>query len=247
MTTSGIVVPCFNEAPRWDAAYWTRILQTVPARFLFVDDGSVDETRDRIIAVTAGTESGCLSFSSNRGKAEAVRLGLLELMQDKSVQVVGYLDADGAFAVSDIARLQTLFQQLQTLRSIDALWSSRVALAGRDIQRSDRRHYIGRIVATMISVGYGSIPYDTQSGFKLFRVAEPLRESLSQAFVTRWLFEVELLARWRSICGRPMNIWEEPVEFWHDVPGSKIRGRELVRIARDLARVKSEQRRFLTA
>ena len=240
----GVVVPCFNEGARWDTAYWTSILQEVPARFLFVDDGSVDETRVKIEAVIAGTESGCISLDSNRGKAEAVRLGFLELLKDESIHVVGYLDADGAFAIADIARFQKLFEQLEDSRSFDALWSSRVALAGRDIRRSDLRHYTGRFVATVVSIGYGSIPYDTQSGFKLFQVTETLRECFVQSFKTRWLFEIELLARWRSICGHPMKIWEEPVNFWHDVPGSKIRGRELMRIARDLAWVKREQRRL---
>jgi glycosyltransferase involved in cell wall biosynthesis len=240
----GVVVPCFNEATRWNTNYWRDLIDTVPARFLFVDDGSVDGTGEIIKATTAGTDSACLHMATNQGKAEAVRRGLLEFLTDSEIHGVGYLDADGAFAIPDISRMQTLFEELVVVRSIDALWSSRVALAGRNIQRSDRRHYIGRIIATLVSLGYGEIPYDTQSGFKLFRASDSLRESIEQPFKTRWLFEIELLARWQFVTGRPMNIWEEPLDHWHDVPGSKIRGRELVRILRELNSVKREQRRF---
>ena len=241
--TVGVVVPCFNEAVRWDVAYWRDLLSRAPSRFLFVDDGSSDATGEKIQEAIAGTNSQLLSMPVNRGKAEAVRQGILELLNDQSVHAVGYLDADGAFALSDIARLQSLFEQLIHARSIDALWSSRVALAGRDIKRSNRRHYIGRAIATLISAGYGEIPYDTQSGYKLFRVSDSLLASVEKPFKTRWLFEIELLARWQSVSERPMTIWEEPVEYWHDVPGSKIRGREALRIARELSIVKQEQRR----
>jgi len=240
----GIVVPCFNEAARWNSSYWAHLLDEVPATFLFVDDGSTDETQEKIEQVTSGTTSKCMSLSVNSGKAEAVRQGFLELLGDESVQAVGYLDADGAFGLTDIKRLQSLFEELVEDHLIDALWSSRVALAGRDIQRSNRRHYIGRIVATLVSLGYGDIPYDTQSGFKLFQSSEYLRLSMEKPFKTRWLFEIELLARWQELTGRPMNIWEEPVEYWHDVPGSKIRGLEALRTLRELSIVKLEQRRL---
>lgn len=242
--TVGVVVPCFNEATRWNAQYWSELIDVVPARILFVDDGSCDATGKMIEAITASDRGACLHLATNQGKAEAVRQGFLELLRDGEVDGVGYLDADGAFAISDIARMQTLFEELVKTRSVDALWSSRVALAGRDIQRSDRRHYIGRMIATLVSLGYGEIPYDTQSGFKLFRASKSLRESIEQPFKTRWLFEIELLARWQSITGSPMNVWEEPLNHWHDVPGSKIRGRELARILRELGTVKREQRRF---
>lgn len=52
--------------------------------------------------------------------------------------------------------------------TFDALWSSRVALSGRFIQKLASRHYMGRVVATLLSVDGNSISYDTQSGVKLF-------------------------------------------------------------------------------
>lgn len=240
----GVVVPCFNEELRWDSPYWSELVAAVPAHFLFVDDGSTDATLQRIQALSGIDKSSVLRLPVNRGKSEAVRLGLLHLMKNPSIVTAGYLDADGAFRATDVNRLLERFDELKQLRSLDALWASRVALAGRDIERSGSRHYIGRAIATFVSLGYGNIPYDTQAGYKLFEVSQELLDCLSQPFKTRWLFEVELLARWKAIKGRPMCVWEEPLNYWHDVKGSKIRGVESLRILRELLQVKREQHQF---
>ena len=241
--TVGLVVPCFNEAERWDSVYWGEMVERIPARFLFVDDGSSDGTLAKIQQIAQADNVTLLHLSTNRGKAEAVRVGLLELLSRGSFDGVGYLDADGAFLAADVARMLELFEVVKD-RSVDALWSSRVALAGRDIRRSTARHYIGRVIATLMSIGYGSIPYDTQSGYKIFAATDELRGCLARPFSTRWLFEVELLARWEALNGSAMNIWEEPLDYWHDVGGSKIHGLETMRVVWEITQTKFEQKRY---
>ncbi|MGY8805426.1 MAG: glycosyltransferase family 2 protein, partial [bacterium] len=45
MSRISIVVPCYNEAKRFDEGAFARALGEVPSLdFIFVDDGSVDET-----------------------------------------------------------------------------------------------------------------------------------------------------------------------------------------------------------
>jgi len=238
----GIVVPCFNEEARWNSDYWRQILTASPARFLFVDDGSRDRTRGLLQETAASGNAAVLELPGNVGKAEAVRTGLTTLLTDSEVSGVGYLDADGAFGGSDVLRIQEIFQDRANQGQFDALWSSRVALAGRDIQRSSFRHYSGRVVATFLSSGFADFPYDTQAGFKLFRSSPTLKRALTKTFRTRWLFEIELMKRWEAIEHRPMRIWEEPLFHWHDVPGSKIKGREMIRIAGELLNVRFSTR-----
>lgn len=242
--TIALVVPCFNEADRWSDEYWTDILQIPDLRVLFVDDGSTDATLARAQVTVSGTSSEVLSMPRNAGKAEAVRTGMRHLLKRDDASAVGYLDADGAFNRRDIEDLIAAYQQKVTGGEFQAAWSSRVALAGRDIARSGSRHYIGRLVATFVSVGYGQIPYDTQSGYKLFQPSETLEACLAEPFRTRWLFELELLARWQGMNGSHLRVWEEPLQYWHDVPGSKITRRESVRVVKELLAVKREQRRF---
>ena len=236
--TVGIVVPCFNEADRWNDHYWTGVLGKSESRFLFVDDGSTDRTSDLAQAAVRNSDGRVLKLPRNMGKAEAVRLGMIELMADPGLSGVGYLDADGAFGFDDIVRIERIYQSEALLGEIDAVWSSRVALAGRDIQRSNFRHYTGRVIATFLSGGFDSFPYDTQSGYKVFRPSTTLATALASPFSTRWLFEIELLKRWATIVQRPMLIREEPLEQWRDVPGSKIKGKEVLRILRELVTVR---------
>jgi glycosyltransferase involved in cell wall biosynthesis len=247
--TVGLVVPCFNEAERWSAPYWAEILQITDLHLLFVDDGSSDATRALAEEAVAGTTSQVISLPANAGKAEAVRAGMQRLLASHSdteaetFTAVGYLDADGAFNREDIEDLIEAYRHKVLTEDFQAAWSSRVALAGRDIARSGSRHYIGRLVATFVSLGYGQIPYDTQSGYKLFQPSERLEACLAEPFRTRWLFELELLARWRALFGSALRVWEEPLQYWHDVPGSKINGRESMRVMKELIAVKREQRK----
>lgn len=240
-----LVVPCFNEAHRWQGEYWTDLTSTADVHWLFVNDGSSDQTLEILKALSQLPNVDFLDLHANCGKGEATRFGMLWALNNdhRSFQAVGFMDADGAFRRSDIERLVERFSNLQANDDVDAVWSSRVALAGRDIRRSQVRHYVGRAVATLLSVGSDPLPYDTQSGLKFFRPSEDLRSCLSQPFSTRWLFEIEMLTRWKQLTGESMRIREEPLEFWEDMAGSTITRRESARIARELWQVKRLQRR----
>ena len=235
-----VVVPCFNEGERWNAAYWTELLGLDGFRWLFVNDGSHDSTAELAAHACDGTSSSVLSLPRNVGKAEAVRVGLLDaLSKSPEAPAVGFMDADGAFAIQDIERILGLFETMKTsTASVDAVWSSRVALSGREVRRSPRRHYFGRLAATLISWNNLDMPYDTQSGFKLFDPSAEFINVLDTPFDTRWLFEVEMLGRFREVTGRPMKVWEEPLYYWQDVPGSKVSPREVVRIGSEILRVR---------
>lgn len=235
-----IVVPCYNEAERWDAEYWRSLESLHYVRWYFVDDGSTDATSQCAAATSVTLRSTLLQLGRNRGKAEAVRVGLLTALDEHpTARYVGFMDADGAFAPADIERLMATASGLEaSVRSVDAVWSSRVALSGRHIRRKPLRHYLGRLVATYLFWGLEDMPYDSQSGLKLFRSSERLGAILRSPFRTRWLFEVEMMARWRSTHGTPMRIWEMPVSSWRDVAGTRIRGLELARLAREVTLVR---------
>jgi hypothetical protein len=128
------------------------------------------------------------------------------------------------------------------------LLGSRVHLLGTDIARNPARHYLGRVAATLVSVSLGLAVYDTQCGAKLFRVNETLRSILAKPFLTRWVFDVEILARWLQLRAEERGrvarfIREVPVASWRDVSGSRIKLRDFARVPLDLWRVHRRYRR----
>jgi glycosyltransferase involved in cell wall biosynthesis len=240
-----MVVPCFNEGARWDMSYWLDMIEIPNVSWVFVDDGSTDNTRGLLLEVQGAT-ARAMCLPRNQGKAQAIRLGLLSALSQGTANGsgVGFIDADGAFTRGDVTRLVGKFDEVvSTDNRFDALWSARVAMAGRNIQRSAVRHYLGRLVATYLALGSDLVPYDTQSGLKLFEASSDLAECLAIPFRTRWLFEVELISRWKMLTGRTLGIWEEPLDDWRDVHGSKVTPRESLRIAGELIEVKRLQRR----
>jgi glycosyltransferase involved in cell wall biosynthesis len=249
-----VVVPCYNEAERLDEGLVRALLDDPRARVLFVDDGSTDATakmleglcersRDRL----GDGRARALLLSPNRGKAEAVRLGLLRALEDGD-PVVGYADADFATPPGELLRL---LDELEGTGALVAL-GSRVARLGAAIDRKPARHYLGRAFATTASMVLGLTVYDTQCGAKLFRDTPALRLALAQPFRSRWSFDVELLGR--LLTGGPgvdavrdHEMIEVPLRTWVDVAGSKLRGAAAFRAGVDLlslgARIRRRGRR----
>src|SRR5438876_8790186 len=233
-----LVVPCYNEAERLDAtAFRDFQLPDDEIEFLFVNDGSTDTTSQ----VLATTGARIVNLEKNSGKAEAVRRGILAAL-DRSSEFVGFWDADLATPLSELPG----FMEIMGSRpEIDIVFGARVRLLGREISRRPSRHYVGRVGATLISSSLGLAVYDTQCGAKLFRVSDTVREVFSTPFLSRWIFDVEIIARFVQLWGRDRvarALYELPVRVWHDVDGSKVKGRDFVRALRDLFKIRRAYR-----
>ena len=75
--------------------------------------------------------------------------------------------------------------------------------------------------------------YDTQCGAKMFRASPELARVFSERFTSRWVFDVEILARWLSLQrdtdADAATVYELPVDDWRDVAGSRLKPRDFVR------------------
>jgi glycosyltransferase involved in cell wall biosynthesis len=241
-----LVIPCFNEAERLDPPTWLAWLRAHPhVRLLFVDDGSTDRTRERLDALaTEGKDAvGVLGLDENQGKAEAVRRGVLEARKDEP-GAFGYWDADLATPLDAVAAFLAVLDEQPRVHLV---MGARVKLLGRDIRRRAARHYAGRVFATFASRVLDLAVYDTQCGAKVFRATPGTRALFDAPFRTRWLMDVEILARMRSLETPDLRleemVYELPLARWHDVAGSKLRTRDFVRAALDLARIRRDLRR----
>jgi dolichyl-phosphate beta-glucosyltransferase len=233
-----VVVPCHNEAARLDVPA-LRTLVDAHTALVLVDDGSTDDTRAKLTSLRSAAlhddphaRVDVVELNENAGKGEAVRAGLLHAIH-AGAQVVGYLDADLAAPPREMTRLLDTLTHDDTLR---AALGSRVALLGTHIERRALRHYLGRVFATAAALTLDLAVYDTQCGAKAFRVDDALRTALATPFSSRWVFDVELLARLLHE-GGPDGIIEVPLEQWRDVRGGALHTRAMVGAGVDLARI----------
>ena len=132
-----------------------------------------------------------LSLPQNQGKAEAVRRGVLTAIESQP-DYVGFWDADLATPLRAIPQFVDLAESRPDLEMI---MGSRVKLLGRNIERRRSRHYLGRVFATAVSTILGLDVYDTQCGAKLFRATPFIGALFQQPFLSRWIFDVEIIAR----------------------------------------------------
>lgn len=218
-----VVVPCYNEARRLDRSeFEARLSGDGGETFLFVDDGSTDDTAAVLAGIASTNPDRCkvITAAENRGKAEAVRTGMRAAL-DGGASLVGFWDADLATPLSHVAEFVAT---LEDRPEIEVVMGARVRMLGRHIDRSGTRHLLGRAYATLASVVLGLPVYDTQCGAKLFRCSPELERALERPFRSRWSFDVELLQRLQSAWGdRGMDrIVEIPLPEWRDVGMSRV-------------------------
>ena len=231
-----IVVPCYNEEHRLRTDQFLEFLCHSQVSFVFVDDGSRDHTIDRLEGLRAGHEDRVfvLRLPANGGKAEAVRAGL-NFALDQNADYIGFWDADLATPLDAIPQFLAV---LAAKPELDMVFGSRVKLLGRHVQRKPSRHYLGRVFATVVSSMLRLPIYDTQCGAKIFRVRPKTRELIADPFLSRWVFDVELIARYIRQLGSAQQaaqgIYEFPLDVWEDVGGSKIRPFDFLAALRDI-------------
>jgi dolichyl-phosphate beta-glucosyltransferase len=239
-----VVVPCYNEAARFRAEAFERFLASAESeniRLLFVNDGS----RDGTLAVLESfqqrfPERTCvMDQQPNRGKAEAVRNGMLRVIALGQAKVTGFWDADLA---TPLAQISDFLQLLDARPDLSMVFGARVRLLGRAIHRQPLRHYLGRCFATVVSLMLKMPIYDTQCGAKLFRVTPELERALAEPFHSRWIFDVEILARFLELDrGDSRRLAKEIYEFalpeWTDVAGSKVSSTDFIRALGELATI----------
>jgi glycosyltransferase involved in cell wall biosynthesis len=231
-----VVVPCYDEERRLDTEAFEGYLRSHPEiGFIFVNDGSKDGT----LRVLTGIVDRCpararvIDLQPNQGKAEAVRVGMLQAFA-VGAAYAGYFDADLA---TPLEALDELVEMLDATPHIDIVIGARVALLGREIERKALRHYSGRFFAAAASLVLALPVYDTQCGAKLFRSSARIRELFSQPFGSRWIFDVEILARYLVQYGSEDGIYELPLKRWVDKGDSRVRPIDFVRAVGEMVAI----------
>jgi len=211
-----VVIPCFNEAARIGETLRLTLdylaANAAESELIVVNDGSTDATGTVARKILSETKiaTRLLENFPNRGKGAAVRSGLLAAREPIGL----FFDADLSTPLT------------QTPKLIDPIANDEVDIAfgSRALDRSLigihqpwRREQGGRVFNLLVRVATGLPFWDTQCGFKAFRL-DVCRPILEAARVNGFAFDVELL----FIAQRAgLRIREIPVR-WNHAEGSKV-------------------------
>jgi len=234
-----IVVPAFNEAARIGPSL-RKIVEYIDQQhakieLIVVDDGSTDDTA--AVAQESASDSGAgmmrvIRYEQNRGKGYAVRRGLLEAQANIAV----FSDADLSTPITETPKLVDAIRNGEC----DLAFGSRALdrnLIG--VHQPWRREQGGRVFNLIVRVATGLPFWDTQCGFKAFRmnVCRPLIEA---AQIDRFGFDVELIYLARLA---QLRLCEIPVRWDHSEGGpldsSSNYSRDSLRMINEVRRIRS--------
>jgi dolichyl-phosphate beta-glucosyltransferase len=241
---SVLVIPCHNEALRLDIGRIHKMLEREPDwHFLFVDDGSTDGTPLMLEELRRSFHEQILvlTLPQNAGKAEAVRQGILHALDQQPLPAyVGYLDADFSTPPESLEPFRDLLQRRKDLQGVIGV---RMELGGRHIKRELHKSVMNKTLAWLSSAVLGVRFRDPTCGAKLLRATPELRSALHRPFLSRGIFDVELISRLGLYYERagygPLewSLYEYPLEQWNDVGGSHRRMDDYLDALWDLGKI----------
>lgn len=233
-----VVVPCFNEAKRLELIKWIEYIQSHPDYFfIFVNDGSHDETAIELEKLSPNNNLKILDHQNNQGKADAVFSGISFATMHYDYEFIAFIDADLSVPLCEIDRFSNILISNPDL--VLAL-GSRVQMLGKKIKRNLMRHYVSRVIATFVCKILDEPVYDTQCGLKVFR-KNIIKNVFNEPFISRWLFDLEILARYKVVNGsKEFNekLIEVPVIEWIEKENSNVSYLHFFSILSDLIKIK---------
>ncbi|HEY2124578.1 MAG TPA: dolichyl-phosphate beta-glucosyltransferase [Chthoniobacterales bacterium] len=211
-----VVIPAFNEEARLGETVRLTIAYLAAhspgSELIVVNDGSTDDTSGvaRAALAQAHGQTQLLENFPNRGKGAAVRRGLLAAHQPIGL----FFDADLSTPLEEIPKV------IEPIAAgeVDVAFGSR-ALDRRLIGHRQpwQREQGGRVFNLLVRLATGLPFWDTQCGFKAFRL-EVCQPILAAAHLDGFAFDVELLLLAQRA---GLRLREIPVH-WNHAEGSKV-------------------------
>jgi len=212
-----VAIPCYNEAARIGDSVRATLdylsAESPDAELIVVNDGSIDATATIVRETLAGAkvQTQFIENFPNRGKGAAVRTGLLAAKKPIGL----FFDADLSTPLSETPKVIEPIAH----GDVDLAFGSRALdrkLIG--VHQPWRREQAGRVFNLVVRLATGMPFWDTQCGFKAFRL-DVCRPILEEARVQGFAFDVELLfLAYRD----GLRLREVPV-CWNHAEGSKVR------------------------
>ena len=234
----GIVIPCYNEAKRLASPLFIQFIEAnLGYHLCFVNDGSTDGTAILLEDLKKGRENhiSVMHLKNNKGKASAVRKGMLNLIQDSQLDYIGYLDADLS---TDFLDFEGLVHTISAM-NYKIVSGSRIDRIGAQISKDTLQRVFSKLVNYVIRKILKMNFKDTQCGAKILDKGV-VRMLFDKPFVSKWLFDVEIFKRMQTIYGRKntnLMICEVPLKRWVQKGESKLSYRDSAKIFLQLFRI----------
>lgn len=187
-----IIIPAFNEAARLGETLRTvfeYLNEHNPhSEVIVVDDGSSDGTADvaeESFKLAGNVHAEAIRVQPNRGKGHVVRKGLLAAR----APIALFTDADLSTPITETPKLVQPIERGE----YDLTFGSRAldrSLIG--VHQPWRREQGGRVINLIVRLATGLPFWDTQCGFKGFRM-DVCRPIVEAATIERFGFDVEYL------------------------------------------------------
>lgn len=188
MERLSLIIPTYNEASRIEKTLGAAIAHLKPRRpfeLVVVDDGSQDQTADRVREFALrNPEIKLIALDRHRGKGAAVRQGMLHA----DGEFLCFSDADLSTPIEDIEKMLLAMGEGHDV----AIASRKMAQSQILIGQGFIRGAMGKIFHHMTRILFGLPFRDTQCGFKCFR-RRAARAIFSQAKIDGFAFDVEIL------------------------------------------------------
>ena len=233
-----VVIPAYNEAHRLEAPLHaiSAHLAARPraAELVVVDDGSTDDTFERVRGLAAGLEVPVRVFryESNRGKGHALKVGFAHARGERIL----FTDADLATPIHHLDAFEEALDQGYDL----AIGSRKKPGPEIGVRQPWYREGMGKVFTWLVRRTLADVS-DATCGFKIFR-AEVGRSLFRDLRIDDWAFDAELL----FLATRRGHTLQEIPVTWEDQSGTKVRLlRDAWSSGLGLLKILSNQRRGL--
>ena len=181
-----LVIPAYNEEKRI-AHSIKKVLSYMKKKkydfeLIVVNDGSKDKTEEKAKSIK-DKHVRLISYSPNKGKGHAVKIGMLAAKGD----LLLFLDADLSTPIEEIEKFIPLTKNYDVVIASRALKESQIK-----VHQPFYREIIGKVFNKMVQLLAVWGIKDTQCGFKMF-TKKAANIIFKRQRIHGWAFDVELL------------------------------------------------------
>ena len=201
-----LVVPCYNESTRVDNI--VKILEYLrgldkPWELIVVDDGSTDDTLDKLKSLNKKSDFRLISYRNNRGKGYAVKTGMLAAIGEYRL----FMDVDLSTPINEIETFSQFVNQYDVIIGTRKTKGAKVL-----VHQPILREYLGVVFTFLSQLMLNTWISDFTCGFKCFS-RKAAHRIFGKTRIFRWGFDSEALFLARKY---GFSIKEVPVTWKND-------------------------------